>query len=872
MVGAPTSGAGVTTRPAAVTALTPFEKSGPVTVTWTNPRDIDRDVVRLARGPQAPATPHDGRAVTLGRQRASHVVLRRLADGQQYSVSVWTKRDGMLSRRVTTSFTTKSFRSMPAGPGTLAGHVVDTAGDPLRNAVVLAFGDSGLNRGFTSRTDSGGDFRMTVPRGRYFVATLGNHAKGGTSDRTGYLYDFTSAPVHTGRGVLHFVLADGAAITGTVTDSAGAPLRGVQVALRDAPAYLSPSEGGVTLVAGGPAGVVRTDADGHYRFNGVVPGAFVPCFATRGAHGGQSDAAGYVSRCADRSVAAAARRFTSAGADTLASLPHASTGFGAIAGTVTGVSDTPARGVKVEAYGVNARAVGATGRSDARGHFALRKLSPGRYVVCAARASAYACNHLRVAAGLTSTIALRFKPSGSLSGVVRNVHGDRLGQVSVEAAHFTATGGFAVGTSADDRGNWTLDGLPGGLYRVCFGGGGSGRDPFGGRSGCIAPKVRVIDGRDRIGVDRTLAPGGALTGTVTDSAGKPVADAGVLVMRNSRYGGDESTVTTDSRGRYLATGLTPGTYRVCAELDYDTGGALSRCAARIAVAAKHTTQGIDLALPADAPLTATITDGSANPLSGVDVTLLSACRSGQYCTSQPVFSRTADVNVAASAVTGPDGTITFHGLRPGRYAACALAYYAASATTTVPSTGYADKCASSTYSLRVTRGGNAATGIALAPGAAVSGLVQNAAGGGLPGVSVRVARAAARDFSSYGTFGGLYPSPLNDIVTGADGRYTVRSVAPGSRSVCGVPPRGLGVRRGCLADPVDLPAGTTTEAAALTLPASAQGLQAAARVSANPAVMPLGFLRPQSPFLPSARRIPVVSSSGWPAYRLLPRH
>jgi hypothetical protein len=35
--------------------------------------------------------------------------------------------------------------------------------------------------------------------------------------------------------------------------------------------------------------------------------------------------------------------------------------------------------------------------------------------------------------------------------------------------------------------------------------------------------------------------------------------------------------------------------------------------------------------------------------------------------------------------------------------------------------------------------------------------------------------------------------------------------------------------------------------------------------------MPLGFLRPQSPFLPSARRIPVVSSSGWPAYRLLPR-
>ena len=50
----PASGAtGAAQRPAAVTALAAFQKQGPVTLTWTNPRDIDRDVVRLARGPEA---------------------------------------------------------------------------------------------------------------------------------------------------------------------------------------------------------------------------------------------------------------------------------------------------------------------------------------------------------------------------------------------------------------------------------------------------------------------------------------------------------------------------------------------------------------------------------------------------------------------------------------------------------------------------------------------------------------------------------------------------------------------------------------------------------------------------------------------------
>ena len=379
----------------------------------------------------------------------------------------------------------------------------------------------------------------------------------------------------------------------------------------------------------------------------------------------------------------------------------------------------------------------------------------------------------------------------------------------------------------------------------------------------------VVSGRDRIGVDRTLAPGGVISGTVTDSSGHAVAGANVFVVSRSKFGYGESSSTTGPDGSFLATGLDPGTYEVCAELDYDTGGALSHCVKKIAVVTKRVTKGVDLALPPDSSLTTTVTDGANHPLSGVDVAVLSACRSGQYCTSQPFYSPSTGVSVDASAVTGPDGTVTVHGLRPGHYTACALAYYAASADTTVPAAGYADKCSGTGFSVHVTSGADATDTIALDPAAAVSGVVRNGSGTPLAGVAVRVARSAAFDYVSDGTPGDpLYPSPRNDVLTGADGRYTVRAVVPGSRSVCGVPPAGLGVRRGCLPGGVNLPAGTTTEAPPLTLPAAQR--HASMRLVRVAAAMPMSFLPHRDRFLPAGRTVSVINTDGWPEYRLLP--
>lgn len=873
LVGPGTTAGAATSRPAAVKDLAPFQKSGPVTLSWTNPRDIDRDVVRLARGDIAPPTTHSGRPIALSRPRAARAVLAGLVAGRQYSVSVWTKRGGVLSQPTTTSFTTKSASSTPNDRlGTLAGHVVDTSGDPLRNAEVVAFDYNTGEHGYLSRTDSQGAFRMAVPVGPYFIVAIGNHAKGGTSDGTGYQFDAKQSPVQTGHTGLRFVLAGAGAITGVVTDSAGSPLRGVEVDAYDAPAYLaSDASTGLVVLGGGADEIAHTNANGRYRINGVAPGAVVPCFATGHASGGRSDAAGYVSRCDDRSAVSQVGHPTTVETVALDSAPRvAREPLGSMAGTVSGPTGKRLAGARVETENATGDSYAET-RTNSRGHFVFRRLTPGRWEVCGGHASAYGCAVVKVVAHHTVTATLRVKPAGTLSGVVRDEHGARLGNAHVEVERVANNMGEGYDATADSHGNWSIAGLTPGLWKVCFSGGGSARDPFGGLTSCLSKKVRVVPGRDRIGLDSALPPGGAVAGTVTDSNGKPAAGVAVLVVHPSRYGGYGTVAMSGAHGNFLAGGLKPGRYRVCAELDYDTGGALTGCAGSVIVTAKHITQGADVSLPADAPLTATVTDDSGNSLSGVDVAVLSACQPGEFCTSQPVFSSGAGVDVAASAVTGPDGSVTFHGLRPGHYTACALAYYAAS-TAPVPATGFADKCASSKFTLHVTRGGTPTTTIALDPGAAVTGQVVDAAGNPLSNVAVHVPMSAARDYvSDSGGFDGLYPSPSNDLVTDADGRYTVRSILPGSRKLCGVPPGGSGVHRGCLASPVALTAGDTTEAPTLTLASSSDAMRAQ-RTAPLVASTGLSFVHPRARFLPAARRIPVVSSSGWPEFRLLPHH
>ena len=182
------SAAAGTGAPAPVTALAPFEQNGAVVLRWTNPHTLDRDIVRITRGPDAPATVHDGRAVKLGSPRASKAVLGRLPAGRQFSVSVWTQRGSRLSRKATTSFTTAPVANRLATArwrGQVCRH---------RRAIrcgtrtCCAYDYTTFASLFRTRTDATGQFRLLVPGGHYEIAVIGARALGGSSDRTGYRF------------------------------------------------------------------------------------------------------------------------------------------------------------------------------------------------------------------------------------------------------------------------------------------------------------------------------------------------------------------------------------------------------------------------------------------------------------------------------------------------------------------------------------------------------------------------------------------------------------------------------------------------------------------------------------------------------------
>ncbi len=313
--------------PPPITGLTPYELSGPVHLQWTTPKGIDRVVGRITRGGTAPSTPDQGRKIDLART-ARTATLKSLKPGTEYSVTVWTRRAGVLSRPTKISFATKpTHRARPAG-GTISGLVTDTAGHPLRFAFIDAVANDGDDHGATTGAD--GRFRLHVPAGTYTVDADGLFSTGGDSDATGYL-----SAIHTVQSAgrtkpVRFALSAAGAVTGTVTDGAGHPARGVVVTAQIPQPYLQPSFGFGSIFGGGSS--VDTDRNGSYTLTGLDSNAVVPCFS-----GGS-----YRSHCSTTSLATSPGHTTSAATVALTKLTSRA---GTIFGRISAASGRPLRGI-----------------------------------------------------------------------------------------------------------------------------------------------------------------------------------------------------------------------------------------------------------------------------------------------------------------------------------------------------------------------------------------------------------------------------------------------------------------------------------------------------------------------------------------------
>jgi hypothetical protein len=257
----------------------------------------------------------------------------------------------------------------------------------------------------------------------------------------------------------------------------------------------------------------------------------------------------------------------------------------------------------------------------------------------------------------------------------------------------------------------------------------------------VTVNAAVADQTDTPNIDFTLGPGGSISGVVKDGIGNPIQGASVSVSGYSSGSG-----LTGADGSYTVASLAPGSYEVSAEASgfateyyanvYDSSGATM-----VTVTDLTDTPNIDFTLGPGGSISGVVKDGIGNPIQGASVS--------------------ASGNSSGSDSTGADGSYTIPNLAPGNYEVSADAFgfateyynnvYDSSGATMVTVTDLTN-----TPNIDITMG----------PGGSISGVVKNGSGNPISGVLV----LASGNSSGSG-------------LTGADGSYTMASLAPGNYEV-----------------------------------------------------------------------------------------
>jgi hypothetical protein len=344
---------------------------------------------------------------------------------------------------------------------------------------------------------------------------------------------------------------------------------------------------------------------------------------------------------------------------------------GTIAGTIT------AGGQPVEFSCVTAinRATGQPAGFQAEfgsGLYAISGLPAGSY-----RVIGYDCDGgnfagyafprpVRVRAGHnTNKIGLAVPRGGVIAGRVTNAATGRdAAGVCVEAVPVSAGAALvdAFGNGfTNAAGTYRITGLNTGSYQIQIIPDCAGEQPkLAGLT--LRRTVRVTQGKVTSGINAALRVGGygSISGRVTGPGAQ--AEPGSCVEFFQQPGGLQDVEDTDADGKYTATGLAPGRYKVEFNAAECSDGAVglgpqwyegvgsSGPATVITVKARQTAGGVDATLPADGTITGSVAGTGAVPLTGVCVSAV------------PVVAALPAV-YAVSA----HGSYTLADLIPGRY-------------------------------------------------------------------------------------------------------------------------------------------------------------------------------------------------------------
>ena len=601
-----------------------------------------------------------------------------------------------------------------------------------------------------TQTDASGAYRVTgLPAGSYLVEF--QHGGYGNRYYDGKTTLATADPVtvsagHT-TGSIDLAMPRQAIVEGTVTGGpAATPLAGVDVAILTAD--------------GREVSDTTTDATGNYTVTGLAAATYTAYF---------QPAAGtnYIGQyLGNQTSQTDATTFTVSDGQVTSQINADLAVGGEITGHVTAVTGgSGLAGVAVSAYGSTGYGAATT---DTNGNYTIVGLPTDTYQVDFAsvdgkyltqyyngKTSFIGADPVAVTAGAaTGSIDAVLAAAVQIEGTVTAAgSGNPIQNIAVTV--LDASGNYLASGHTQADGTYTVGGLSAGSYRVEFSPGSAAnnyvtqyyRDQS---SLSAATSIAADDGQVVTGIDASLQPGGAITGTVTD-AGTHVGIGLATVNVYDGQGTFVASTTTGSGGTYRVTGLAAGNYRLQFTdtgyaSQYYNGQATLASADQVSVTAGATGSGIDAALHQGSSISGTVTDTS---------------------TGQPVASAVVEIldqhgAFVRLAFTDSQGNYSVGGLASGSYevefndyGVYVAQYYNASSTLQ----GAAAVDISD---------GQAVTGIdaALDPGARITGRVTDATTGKpISGLQVYLANPQGQGVASG--------------ATGADGTYTIAGVTPG---------------------------------------------------------------------------------------------
>jgi len=356
-------------------------------------------------------------------------------------------------------------------------------------------------------------------------------------------------------------LAVGGAISGHVADESGNGIYNVNAQVRDA---------NNNVLTG-----ANTDGSGNYTIYGLTPGAYKIYFET-------NNAGNYVREYYnDKTSLAAADSVTVTAGQTTENIDAQLAAGATITGRVTDQGGNGIQSVRVRVYDANNLQVMNT-PTNSSGDYTLMRILPGNYRV-RFDTSAMNANYIgeyyndkvtlaaadvqALVAGQTLTANAVLSPGGIITGRITDTVGSGVANVRLIVRGAYSNTNYSANRYTDGSGNYTVQGLPAGSYKVWFNTDETQNsyitEWYNDKADFLTAGIlNVIPGQTLSGIDAVLASGGTISGHISDAAtGDPIPDIEVYALDLNK-GITGCYAYTDENGDYAVKGLPTGTFKI----------------------------------------------------------------------------------------------------------------------------------------------------------------------------------------------------------------------------------------------------------------------------------------------------------------------